>query len=107
MPLQAHLANPIITGIKNAFHLREGGIYIWLHPSFPMGIDEAYNSLPQALSFAAVFVSLILLFYGFRNYFATQPQDTGRLLTYAIPSLWAMMLAIYIWVIGREDTHER
>lgn len=72
-----------------------------------MGLDEFYNQMPQALSFAAVFVSVILLFYGFRNYNAAPVRDVGNLLVYTIPSLWMMLLAIYLWMLGKEDGHEK
>ncbi|MEK6953442.1 MAG: hypothetical protein AABX01_00420 [Candidatus Micrarchaeota archaeon] len=67
-----------------------------------MGLDDVANSLPQALSFAAVFISVILMFYGLRYFYTTRLEDIGRLLAYSIPSLWMMMLAIYLWLMGKE-----
>ncbi|MFH1750162.1 MAG: hypothetical protein ABH863_00630 [Candidatus Micrarchaeota archaeon] len=72
-----------------------------------MALFDLLRSLPIAFSFAAVCLSLILMFYGFRYFYANGIGDISRMLSFAIPSLWMMMLAIYLWLMGREDPHER
>ncbi|MBI5224755.1 hypothetical protein HY989_02705 [Candidatus Micrarchaeota archaeon] len=67
-----------------------------------MAFDNFTDALPQMLSIAAFFISVVLLFFGLR-YFTNSIEDIARLLAYAIPSLWMLGFSIYLWLIGKED----